>query len=181
MFKKTFNKGCMLIVGGAKSGKSTLALTVCNEMDKKPVFLATAQALDDEMSERIRRHKLERGDAWLTEEEPLDIAGSIKRLDGEDRVILLDCLTLWINNLYTEFDDDRQSIEQAMDTLIATLSGVSGLIIVVSNEVGSGIVPENPLARIYRDDVGSLNQRIAGLARKVVNVIAGLPLVLKDE
>jgi adenosylcobinamide kinase/adenosylcobinamide-phosphate guanylyltransferase len=170
----------MLVLGGAKSGKSTFALKICNQLNKKPVFLATARALDDEMAERIRRHKLERGNEWITEEEPLNIKDAILRLAKDDRIIVFDCLTLWINNLYMEYEEDRNAIEMAMDDLLGILEGIKGAIIIVSNEVGSGIVPDNPLARSYRDDIGFLNQRIAGLSRKVVNVIAGLPLVLKD-
>jgi adenosyl cobinamide kinase/adenosyl cobinamide phosphate guanylyltransferase len=181
MFQTEFRQGCMLVLGGAKSGKSTFALKICNQLNKKPVFLATAQALDNEMAERIRRHKLERGNEWITEEEALDVKGSIQGLAGDDRVIIFDCLTLWVNNLYMEYGEDRNTIEKAMDDLVGILKEIKGAIIIVSNEVGSGIVPDNPLARSYRDDIGLLNQRIARLSRKVVNVIAGLPFVLKDE
>ena len=181
MFQTEFKKGCMLVLGGAKSGKSTFALEICNQLVKRPVFLATAQALDNEMAERIRRHKLERGNEWVTEEEPLDVTGSIQRMDREDRVIIFDCLTLWVNNLYMEYCEDRQAIEQTMDNLVSILKEIRGTIILVSNEVGLGIVPDNPMARSYRDDLGVLNRRIAGLSKKVVNLVAGLPMVLKDE
>lgn len=181
MFEKEFNKGCMLIVGGAKSGKSSFALKVCDDPDKKKFFFATARAMDREMEERIKRHKLERGDEWTTIEEPLDLAEAIESLDGEDTVMLLDCLTLWVNNLYMEYENDRPGMEKEMERLIKGLSNIKGKIVIVSNEVGSGIVPENELGRIYRDDIGLLNQKIAAISRKVVTVMAGIPLVLKDE
>lgn len=181
MFKKDFDKGCMLVVGGAKSGKSRFALDICNGMSRSRIFLATAQAKDSEMDERIIRHQLERGDDWNTEEEPLNVVKSIRRLANEDTVILLDCLTLWVNNLYMALGDNRGAIEDEMESLIEELSKTKGIVVAVSNEVGSGIVPENMLARIYRDDVGMLNQRIAQISRKVVTLIAGLPVVLKDR
>lgn len=181
MFQTEFKEGCMLVLGGAKSGKSTFALKICNQLNKHPVFLATARALDNEMADRIRRHKLERGNEWITEEEPLDVTGSIRRLDRKDRVIIFDCLTLWVNNLYMKYKDDRPAIDQAVDNLVNILKEIRGEIILVSNEVGLGIVPDNPMARAYRDDLGLLNQRIANLSKKVVNLIAGLPMILKDE
>ena len=181
MFKSEFKKGCMLVIGGAKSGKSSFALQVCNTMDRDRIFLATAQALDKEMKERIIRHQTERDREWLTVEEPLNIAAAIGKLDDQDKLILLDCLTLWINNLFMKYEDDHQKIESSVEELLKQLSGIRGTIIVVSNEVGSGIVPDNPLARTYRDIVGSANQRIASISKKVVTVITGLPLVLKDE
>ncbi|MDY7038624.1 MAG: bifunctional adenosylcobinamide kinase/adenosylcobinamide-phosphate guanylyltransferase [Thermodesulfobacteriota bacterium] len=181
MFKSEFKKGCMLVIGGAKSGKSSFALDVCNAMDGDRIFLATAQPLDDEMKERIIRHQAERDRAWLTVEEPLNIAAVIEKLNDQNKVILLDCLTLWINNLFMEYGDDQKKIESSVEDIVKHLPGMRGAIIVVSNEVGSGIIPDNPLARRYRDMVGSANQRIASISKKVVTVIAGLPFILKDR
>jgi adenosylcobinamide kinase/adenosylcobinamide-phosphate guanylyltransferase len=181
MFKKDFHKGCMLVVGGAKSGKSRFALDICNGLTGSRIFLATAQAKDSEMDERIKRHQMERGDEWMTEEESLKVVESIRKLAKPNTVILLDCLTLWVNNLYMAHGDNRGAIEHEMESLIGELSKTKGIVVAVSNEVGSGIVPENMLARIYRDDVGMLNQRIAQISKKVVTLIAGLPVVLKDE
>lgn len=181
MFKKDFDKGCMLVVGGAKSGKSSFALRICNALNKKRIFLATAQAKDNEMEKRIRHHQQERGSGWQTQEEPLRIIKAIQDQAGQDSVVLIDCITLWVNNLYMEYGDDRRSIEIEMERLVDQLSETNGTVVLVSNDVGSGIVPDNPLARIYRDDMGILNQRIARIARKVVTLIAGLPMVLKDE
>ncbi len=180
MFKKKFERGCLLVVGGAKSGKSSFSLNVCNSLDRERIFLATAQALDQEMEERIRRHQAERGSGWRAIEEPLKVAETIGSLDSEDTVILLDCLTLWLNNLYMEYGEDQEKIEKAIENLAQQLADIHGAVVVVSNEVGMGIVPDNQLSRTYRDTAGYMNQRIARLAVKVVAVLAGLPLVLKD-
>jgi adenosylcobinamide kinase/adenosylcobinamide-phosphate guanylyltransferase len=181
MFKKKFEQGCMLVLGGAKSGKSSFALNACNSLDRERIFLATAQALDQEMEERIRRHQAERGSGWRTIEEPLKIAETIGSLDSEDTVILLDCLTLWLNNLYMEHGEDQEAIDKAIEDLARQLAEIRGAVVVVSNEVGMGIVPDNQLSRTYRDTAGYMNQRIARLAGKVVAVLAGRPIVLKDE
>ena len=181
MFKKKFEQGCMLVLGGAKSGKSSFALNVCNSLNKKRIFLATAQALDQEMEERIRRHQAERGSGWRTIEEPLKVAETIGSLDSEDTIILLDCLTLWLNNLYMEHGEDQEAIDEAIENLAGQLADIRCAVVVVSNEVGMGIVPDNQLSRTYRDTAGYMNQRIARLSVKVVAVLAGLPIVLKDE
>lgn len=181
MFKTQFDRGCLLVLGGARSGKSRTALDVCNSLEKRRIFLATAESLDQEMEERIRRHRTERGEGWLTVEEPIDLAERIREFDDVDTAILLDCLTLWLSNLYGKYGEDRRSIEQRIETLAGVLAGIRGALVIVSNEVGSGIVPDNPLSRAFRDQMGALNRRIAHLARKVIVVMAGLPLVLKDE
>ena len=178
MFKKKFEQGCMLVLGGAKSGKSSFALNVCNSLNKKRIFMATAQAFDKEMEDRIRRHQAERGSGWRTIEEPLKVAETIGSLDSEDAVILLDCLTLWLNNLYMEHGEDQEAIDEAIENLARQLTDIRGAVIVVSNEVGMGIVPDNQLSRTYRDTAGYMNQRIARLSVKVVVVLAGLPLSL---
>jgi adenosyl cobinamide kinase/adenosyl cobinamide phosphate guanylyltransferase len=180
-FRKEFKQGCMLVIGGARSGKSRFALDFCQQTEKRLIFLATARAGDREMAERIRRHQEEREREWLTIEEPLDIVDRIRETDDEDTAILLDCLVLWINNLYMKYGHQRESIDQEINTLVNHLSGIRGLLVMVSNELGMSIVPDNPLARDFRDRVGTLNQRIAGLAQKVVMLMAGLPLVLKDN
>ena len=181
MFKTKMKNGCILVVGGAKSGKSRIALEMCKGLEKKKVFLATAQALDEEMKERIDRHRKVRGVDWITIEEPLRVTETIRELDSPNTVILLDCLTLWISNLFMKNGDSLQPVEEAIKGLTEQLIDIKGIIILVSNEVGMGIVPENDTARKYRDTAGSLNQRIAAIACKVVMVIAGIPLILKDE
>ena len=171
----------MLVLGGAKSGKSHFAMDICNTMKKNRIFLATAQALDQEMEERITRHQAERSSDWHTVEEPLKVAKKISSLDSKDTVILLDCLTLWLNNLYMEHGEDQEVINEAIENLARQLTEIRGAIVVVSNEVGMGIVPDNQLSRRYRDTAGLANQCIARLAVKVVAVMAGLPIMLKDE
>ncbi len=181
MFKTKFEKGCMLVLGGAKSGKSSFALDICDGMDKKHIFLATAQAWDQEMEERIQNHQEERDDKWHTVEEPVDIVDRIQELDSEDTVILIDCLTLWLSNLFMKYEKDYASIYQVIEELANKLNNIRGTVVAVSNEVGWGIVPENAISRKYRDIAGFTNQRIASVAGKVVITFAGLPMVLKDE
>ncbi len=176
---ETFNQGCMLITGGAKSGKSRIALDICNKMGKKLIFLATAQAFDKEMEERISRHQEERGTEWSTIEEPVDIIAAISKSDNQDTVILFDCFTLWLNNLYMLYKNNPGQIEREIDKFISMLPCLKGAIVVVSNETGMGIVPDNVLSRRYRDDAGRANQKIARVADKVITVISGLPLFLK--
>jgi adenosylcobinamide kinase/adenosylcobinamide-phosphate guanylyltransferase len=173
-------QGCLLVLGGAKSGKSTFALQFCNRLNRKRIFMATAEALDPEMAERIARHRAERGRGWHTREVPLEVPSAIGEVDGPDTVVLLDCLTLWLSNLFMKPGNTEAAVGRAVDELIHQLGRVQGVVVVVSNEVGMGIVPGDPLSRTYRDTVGSTNQRIASMARKVVAVVAGLPQVLKD-
>lgn len=181
MFRNHLKTGCILIIGGAKSGKSRIALNFCNGLNRKKIFVATAQALDDEMRERIRRHKEGRGGEWITVEEPIHIIEKIREFDKPDTVILVDCLTLWISNLFMAHGDSLQHVHESIDAFIEQLPRIKGTVVIVSNEVGMGIVPENNLARSYRDVAGSLNQRVAQAAQKVIAVMAGLPVVLKDE
>jgi adenosylcobinamide kinase/adenosylcobinamide-phosphate guanylyltransferase len=180
VFKTKFECGCLLIIGGAKSGKSRFALDACNSMDGRHIFLATAEAQDQEMKIRILRHQAERDGKWITVEEPLHVASVIHDMDEKDTVILLDCLALWLNNLFMKFGEHQDSIEEAVQELQGELSIVRGAVVVVSNEVGMGIVPDNPLSRRYRDTLGSMNREIARLATKVLVTIAGIPLVIKD-
>ena len=171
----------MLVMGGAKSGKSHFALNICEGLNMRCIFLATAQPLDPEMEERIRCHQATRGDKWHTVEEPIQLAAAIRELDDPGTVILIDCLTLWLNNLFMKYGTDQGPIDQAIGDLVKQLSGIRGAIVAVSNEVGLGIVPEDPISRRFRDTAGLTNQRIASVARKVVVIFGGLPVVLKDE
>lgn len=180
MFKTEFVHGCMLVLGGARSGKSSFALDTCIRMEGRHIFIATAQALDEEMKERIRRHRKERGRDWVTLEETVEIAKKLKGIDNENTIILVDCLTLWLNNLYMEFGPDNDRIYKKIDELVDGITTVKGRVVLVSNEVGMGIVPENKLARLYRDAAGAMNRRIAEKADKVVVSFSGLPMVLKD-
>jgi adenosylcobinamide kinase/adenosylcobinamide-phosphate guanylyltransferase len=181
MSRTEFKKGCMLVLGGARSGKSSFALDQCNRMEGDRFFIATAQAFDDEMRERIKRHRDERGNDWKTIEETVDIFKKIRDIDNENTIVLIDCLTLWLNNLYMKYDSDDTPVYEKIDELVEGLSSLKGRIILVSNEVGMGIVPENKLARRYRDAAGAMNRKIAEKADKVVITFSGLPVVLKEK
>jgi adenosylcobinamide kinase / adenosylcobinamide-phosphate guanylyltransferase len=165
-----------LILGGARSGKSRFAESLVETSGFEPVYLATAQALDCEMKERIAMHRARRGPAWRTIEEPLDLAGALERTSAAGKAVLVDCLTLWISNLMLAEADF--ATEQGR--LLAVLAGLAGPVFLVSNEVGLGIVPENETARRFRDLAGDLNQKIAAQASTVHLVVAGLPITVKQ-
>jgi adenosylcobinamide kinase / adenosylcobinamide-phosphate guanylyltransferase len=165
----------IFVLGGARSGKSSFAEGLIETSGLEPVYLATGRAWDDEMSERIGHHKARRGFRWTTVEEPMDLAGKLESLASADRAILVDCLTLWLTNLMMAESD----IEAEVARLTNTLSNLKGTIILVSNEVGLGIVPENRMAREFRDHAGRLHQAVATAAAKVYFVAAGLPLKMK--
>ncbi len=171
----------VLILGGAKSGKSDHAQALAEAAGPERVYLATAQARDREMRRRIRRHQQRRGAGWRTVEEPLELAARLEELDGPGAVVLVDCLTLWLSNLLTLEGLEPPQIEQRGRELAATVAGLQGRFFLVANEVGWGIVPDNPLARSFRDLAGGLNQALARVCDRVVLVAAGLPLVLKGE
>jgi adenosylcobinamide kinase/adenosylcobinamide-phosphate guanylyltransferase len=167
-----------LIIGGARSGKSALALTLAEAEAKRrggtPVMIATAEALDDEMAERIARHRAERGPVWRTLESPRDVAGALVGLTAKDAAVV-DCLTLWLSNLmFAEAD-----LDAAADALLSAAAASPAPVVMVSNEVGMGIVPENALARRFRDEAGRLNRRVADQAERVIVMFAGQALTLK--
>jgi adenosylcobinamide kinase/adenosylcobinamide-phosphate guanylyltransferase len=164
-----------LVLGGARSGKSALAEAMARETGLSRVYLATAQAFDHEMSERIARHRADRGDGWRTVEAPLDLVAALDAADSHKNVILIDCLTLWLSNVLLAGRD----VEAACADLAARLSALRAPVVCVSNEVGLGIVPDNALARRFRDAQGRLNQQVAQRADAVAFVAAGLPVTLK--
>ncbi|MGD1878236.1 MAG: bifunctional adenosylcobinamide kinase/adenosylcobinamide-phosphate guanylyltransferase [Kiloniellaceae bacterium] len=166
-----------LILGGARSGKSTYAERLAESADGPCIYLATAAAGDAEMAERIALHRRRRGPRWSTQEEPLDLGGALLAASLPGSVILVDCLTLWLSNVMHAGLNVNNQCEQ----LLAVLPRLAGPVIFVSNEVGLGIVPDNALARRFRDDAGRLNQAVAAAAQQVVFVAAGLPLVMKSE
>jgi adenosylcobinamide kinase/adenosylcobinamide-phosphate guanylyltransferase len=168
-----------LILGGTRSGKSRYALNLAEQRSGPRLYLATAEAGDAEMAERIARHRRERGEAWDTQEVPLELAEALAAAQGKYRVILIDCLTLWLSNLLVG-GRGGAGLEAATARLMAVLGSGSTPMILVSNEVGWGIVPDNPLAREFRDEVGLLHQRLGEVADMVVLVVAGLPLILKS-
>jgi adenosylcobinamide kinase/adenosylcobinamide-phosphate guanylyltransferase len=169
----------LFVIGGARSGKSRFAQRwvedQCAAHEKQPVYLATGQAFDSEMEERIERHRQERGAGWTTIECPLDLPSTILAEAHPSRILIVDCLTLWLSNMMLS----ERPLDAAMDALASALFDKGSQVAIVSNEVGLSIVPENALARRFRDEQGRLNQRLAQLAHKVVFVAAGLPLTLK--
>jgi adenosylcobinamide kinase / adenosylcobinamide-phosphate guanylyltransferase len=164
----------ILITGGARSGKSTRAEARALAFAGRPVYLATAEALDAEMSERIARHRERRGAEWIAREVPLDLAQALIETDGGG-ARLVDCLTLWLSNLMHAERDVAKETSLLAETLVRQQRPV----VVVTNEVGLGIVPDNALARRFRDAAGVVNQTIAGVADEVEFVVAGLPMRVK--
>jgi len=165
----------ILVLGGARSGKSRFAEALAAQAGHRLHYVATGRAFDDEMRERIAMHRAERGDGWTTHEEPLELAALLSRIDAEDGGILVDCLTLWITNLMM----DRRDIAAESANLVAALKSLKARVVLVSNEVGLGIVPENRMAREFRDHAGRLHQLVAAAATEVYFVAAGLPLKMK--
>ena len=164
-----------LILGGARSGKSSHGESLAEGHLGQLVYIATAQAYDGEMTTCIAAHVARRGPAWRTVEEPLDLAGAILDADKDDSFILVDCMTLWLTNVLLGEHD----IAAHSDRLLEVVDACKGPLVLVSNEVGLGIVPENALARQFRDEAGVLNQKLAAVCERVVLVTAGLPLQLK--
>jgi adenosylcobinamide kinase/adenosylcobinamide-phosphate guanylyltransferase len=167
----------LLVLGGARSGKSAYAENRAQAHPGEMIYIATAEVTDAEMAERIRHHQERRGTRWRTIEAPLELSGTLRKHDGPDSVILIDCITVWISNLM--FHD--RAVEPSVADFCAALAQSKGRVIVVSNEVGFGIVPENALARRFRDFAGRANQAIATAADEVVLVVAGLPLTVKQS
>lgn len=165
----------LLVLGGARSGKSRYAQQRAEAETGALIYIATAQALDAEMQDRIAHHQADRGDRWRTAEAPLALPDAIRAEAGPDRVLLVDCLTLWASNLMLA---DRD-VEAEAAALEACVRDTRGRLILVSNEVGLGIVPDNALARRFRDVVGRISQTVAQAVDEAVFVAAGLPLVLK--
>lgn len=165
----------ILVLGGARSGKSAYAESLAGKWKGPRIFIATAQAHDEEMAARIKAHRKRRGQDWTTVGALLDLPGALRNADDKAAFVLIDCLTLWLTNvLLAELD-----CYSVVSELIEVLSNASGTIVLVSNEVGSGIVPGNALARRFRDVAGEANQRVAQAADEVVLVTAGLPMMLK--
>lgn len=166
----------LLVLGGARSGKSRYAQQRAEACGGRLAYIATAQALDGEMTDRIARHRADRDERWTTIDAPLDLPAAIREAAEQTDAILVDCLTLWLSNLMLADAD----IEAASCALADAIRACPRPIALVANEVGLGIVPDNPLARRFRDAAGRLNQQIAAIASDVVFVAAGLPMVLKE-
>lgn len=168
--------GHVLILGGARSGKSRYAEEVAAARGGRPAYLATAEAGDAEMAARIAAHKARRGEAFTTLEEPLDIVGVLEGIGSATDLVLVDCVTLWLSNLMGAGGDPAR----AVDSLAAWMTNHEApRLVIVSNEVGLGIVPDNALARQFRDVAGSAHQRLASACESVVFMVAGLPMAVK--
>jgi adenosylcobinamide kinase/adenosylcobinamide-phosphate guanylyltransferase len=165
----------VLVLGGQRSGKSRFAESIVGAGGMKRIYIATATAGDDEMARRIATHRARRDEAWTTLEEPLELASAIARSALAGHATLVDCLTLWLSNLM----EAGRTIESETDALIAALEQAAGPVVLVSNEVGGGIIPDNALARRFAEAQGLLNQRVAATIDRVVLMTAGIPLLVK--
>jgi adenosylcobinamide kinase/adenosylcobinamide-phosphate guanylyltransferase len=167
--------GTAFVLGGARSGKSRFAEQLVTDSRLERHYVATGRAWDDEMRARIDQHKADRGALWTTHEEPLELVACLSEIDGEGRAILVDCLTLWVTNLMME----ERDLAAEFAALAGWLPKARARLVLVSNEVGLGIVPENRMAREFRDNAGRLHQMIAAEAAEVYFIAAGLPLKMK--
>ena len=179
-----------LVLGGARSGKSAYAERLAESTGKEVIYIATARAGDGEMEERIAQHQQQRPAKWITVEEPLGLGDALLQWCAPDRVVLVDCLTLWLSNLlFIDGTDYPEVGKLTLPTLfhqlraqfLDTLAKLNGDVILVSNEVGMGIVPYGAISRAYTDEAGRLNQAVAALCEHAVFVAAGLPLVMKGQ
>ena len=172
------SKKITLITGGIRSGKSRYALSSVQKMSGQKIFIATAEPLDESMSIRIKNHQQERGEEFTTIEEPIYLAKAMSAVSQRE-VILIDCLTLWVNNLLYYFKKDSEKTRKQFDLFLDILAHHPGQIVIVTNEVGLGVTPDNELTRIFIDELGFLNQRVAELSDEVILMIAGLPQIIK--
>ncbi len=170
-----------LVLGGARSGKSRYGLSLAENLPAPRLFLATGEARDEEMVARIVAHQAERGPGWETREVPLDLPEAVSQGQGRYGAILVDCLTMWVSNLLLQEGAPKGRIQTACEDLVAALQQATTPTILISNEVGMGIVPDNPLGREFRDQAGWLHQRLAQVADLVVLVVAGVPLLIKTS
>jgi adenosylcobinamide kinase/adenosylcobinamide-phosphate guanylyltransferase len=169
------HSGQTFILGGARSGKSGFAEQLITESGLEPVYVATGRSLDEEMAERIRHHRARRGAGWQTIEEPVALVDVLQTQAREGRALLIDCLSLWVTNLMM----DNRDVDDEASRLAESLSGTGGAVVLVSNEVGLGIVPDNAMARQFRDHAGRLHQLVAAQAKDVYMMAAGLPRKMK--
>jgi adenosylcobinamide kinase/adenosylcobinamide-phosphate guanylyltransferase len=168
----------ILVTGGVRSGKSGYAQHLARSFKRKVIYIATAEALDSDMTERIRQHRKSRDKDWLTIEEPLDVLGAVRKLSADRRVMLLDCLTLFISNLILKGLSDK-AVYSEVRSILKVLKRKSGAAIIVTNEVGSGIVPDSELGRRFRDLQGRVNQIVSGASDSVYLMVSGIPLKIK--
>jgi adenosylcobinamide kinase/adenosylcobinamide-phosphate guanylyltransferase len=172
------NKKVYFITGGARSGKSAFAEKLAHALKGTRAYIATAQAFDAEMAAKIEKHRNDRGATWDTYEEPLAVAELLGKLSTRYDVALIDCLTLWLSNVMAH-TDGAGDVQSRAEELVDAVRDFKGSCIVVSNEVGLGIVPDNPLARKFRDSAGMLNQKMAQAADEVYFTVSGIPVKIK--
>ena len=165
-----------LVLGGARAGKSAFAEGLAQAWERR-VYMATAVITDDEMAERIASHRARRGADWRTVEEPVELAAAVSRESASGTCLLVDCLTVWLGNLMHH----GRNVDAACQALLESLATAAGPVVLVANEVGLGIVPDNAMARAFRDHAGRLNQAVARLAGRVYFMSAGIPLTLKGQ
>ena len=170
-------KQIILVTGGARSGKSKYAEQRAASLGRRRLYVATAEAKDEEMAQRIAEHKRRRGDEWTTIEEAVELSGALLAQRGRTDCALVDCLTLWLSNLLLR--RDTKYAEEKIEELLKMLPRLDFHIVLVTNEVGWGIVPDNPLGRQFRDLAGWTNQRIAAAANEIVLLVAGMPMIVK--
>jgi adenosylcobinamide kinase/adenosylcobinamide-phosphate guanylyltransferase len=178
--QETRQSSVTLVLGGVRSGKSRYAQQLA-EQSCRVVFVATAKVTDDEMAAKIQRHRGDRPKEWLTVEEPLELPKVLAEYELDCEVIVVDCLTIFAANLLEAEGEDSEAVERRADALCEALRAVQCSVVLVSNEVGSGVVPAYPLGRRYRDFLGEINQKVARIADDVVLMVAGLPLALKGH
>lgn len=177
---ETNHKSITLIVGGVRSGKSQLAQQLAAGKERV-TFLATAQPVDDEMREKIERHRRERPSTWVTVEEPVELDAAIQEHGAFADIVLIDCLTTFAANAMALEDGKIDRVRERVQRLCSALRAVKASIVLVSNEVGSGVVPPFVAGRMFRDLLGEINQKIAALSDNVLFMVAGLPLVIKGR
>lgn len=170
-----------LVTGGVRSGKSRFAVSYAQSKAGNKVFIATAVPFDDEMKKRVDNHRLERGDFFATVEEPYDLAAAVMRVQSFYSIAVVDCLTVWMGNLFYKYEQNPGQIYAEIDNLVNALVNVQSEIIIVTNEVGWGIVPENKLAREFRDLNGLLNQKVAEVANNVILSVSGIQINIKGN
>ena len=171
-------KETILVIGGCRSGKSRHALHLAEQIPGQKIFIATCKPQDKEMEQRVLHHRQQRSSAWETLEVPFFLPEAIHKNGTKGHVILVDCLTLWINNLILD-DDQPDTIDNHIQILTQSIERAECPVILVSNEVGTGIVPENKLARLFRDIAGFANQKVAACVDRVIWMVAGIPVKIK--
>jgi adenosylcobinamide kinase/adenosylcobinamide-phosphate guanylyltransferase len=177
--------GITLVLGGARSGKSSFAEQAASQAGRPVLYIATAAPLDDEMQARIEKHRAARQADWRTLELQTNLGKALQDIEPPDGPVILDCVTLWVSNILlslpenTPYDKVMQEVEAEIEALLAAQERLGGQWLVVSNEVGLGLVPPYPLGRVYRDALGWANQRLARAASRVLFMVAGIPLLVK--